>query len=153
MVYQLPVRGLPIHSTAPNFHLVMPNYQPYTCDSLMGGRGLLLTFLQGIWEPSNIRRILHLLRNQPKFEGEGIHSAIILAEEPQTLYNFYVSSPTTITVPLLADPEQVVHTNYGITTASLVLIDTQKQVRAQWFAPGEMVFPKARDLVAAMQSL
>lgn len=123
-------------------------------DELMGEHGLLLGFIGDIWHPASIRRILWLQRHAQTFLHGGINVALLIRDQPYMLYGFYVSSPTPVAFPLLADVRGDVHRLFNMEShPGMVLLDRFRFVRHKWLMPDERVWPKIHELLEMIEQL
>lgn len=142
-----------IGKQAPNFTL--PDHQRNMRDlrSVIGQRGVLIGFIRDIWIPASIRRILFMQKHSRKFREIGYNIALIIADQPHTLYSFHLSSEIKVSVPLLADPETEVHRLFNMQHCGLVLVDHNATVRAKWLIPDERVWLKPHDLLDELKRM
>ena len=147
MTYDTMEMGPELHSQAPNFELVDAENKRHTLQDVMGNRGVLIDFVKNIWEPASIRRILYMQRHFHRFESEGYNVVLVVQDRQYSLWTFYMSSPMTVVVPLLADETGELHQAFNMQHAGLVLIDTNFKIRSKWLMPDERVWPKAKDLL------
>lgn len=145
--YETVEMGPKLYSVAPNFSLKDAEGSRVQLYDLIGERGVLLAFVRNIWEPASIRRILYMQRHLQKFQAKGYSIALIIQDRQYSLWTFYMSSPMTVTVPLLADENGDVHAAFNMEHAGLVLLDADANIRSKWLMPDERVWPKARDLL------
>lgn len=136
-----------LNTYAPDFALQDHERHVRNLKSIIGQRGVLLGFIADIWKPASIRRILYMQKHFHKFAAEGYNVALLIADQQHTLYSFYMSSPMTVSVPLLADPDYAAHRQYNMRHSGLVLVDSAGLIRAKWMMPEERVWPKVRDLL------
>lgn len=139
--------GPKLYSKAPNFAIKDAEGNRVQLTDLVAGRGVLLAFVRNIWEPASIRRILYMQRHLQKFQANGYSIALVIQDRQYSLWTFYMSSPMTVTVPLLADERGEVHAAFNMEHAGLLLLDADHVIRAKWLMPDERVWPKARDLL------
>lgn len=147
MIYETAEMGPTLHTQAPDFMLHDHEGCEQTLMGMMGERGILIGFINDIWKPASIRRILYMQRHMKKFASEGYNVALVIADKQYTLWTFYMSSPMTVYVPLLADSNMAIHEKYSMQHAGLVLIDKSAIIRAKWLMPDELVWPRAKDLL------
>lgn len=145
--------GLKIGQIAPEFELEDHERHLRRVQCLMGERGLLLGFVNNIWEPASIRRILFMQRHIHRFENAGLQAALVIADQQYTLYSFYMSSPMTVAIPLLADPFQSVHDLFNMPYPGLLLLDKNAILRHKWLMPDERVWPKTQDIIVEASKL
>jgi peroxiredoxin len=145
--YQTAELGPQLHTPAPPFKLVNAQGDNTHLQDLMGERGVLLAFVRNIWAPASIRRILYMQRHFNKFQQSGYNVALIIQDKQYSLWTFYMSSPMSVIVPLLADENGAVHTAYNMDHAGLVLLDKNRIARSKWLMPDERVWPKAREVL------
>ncbi len=144
----------------PRLDVVGPDFSLYdhaeclqSLDGLMGQRGLVLGFIGDIWQSASIRRIIWLERHAHSIIRTGYNVALLICDHPQTLYGFYVSSPTPPVFPLLSDVDRKVHQLYNMGMyPGMVLLDHQRQVRYKWLLPDERVWPKIQELQEVLES-
>jgi len=153
-MYQTFEIGPQLNNTAPDFTLYNHEQERYTLSYLIGERGLLLGFTNDIWLPASIRRILWMQRHAAKIMNEGVNVAIVLHNQPHTLYGFYVSSPVPLPFPLLADVNHQVHAMYNMAShPGMILIDANCITREKWLMPDERLWPKSREIIDAVHLL
>jgi peroxiredoxin len=146
-MYETAEMGPKLYSSAPNFALKDAEGHRVELSELIGERGVLLAFVRNIWEPASIRRILYMQRHLQKFQANGYSIALVIQDRQYSLWTFYMSSPMTVTVPLLADEDGSVHHAFNMDHAGLLLVDKDANIRCKWLMPDERVWPKARDLL------
>ncbi len=140
-----------LHNPARPFGLQDHNQNTRTLHDLIGSRGLLLGFIDDIWKPASIQRILFMQRHTHKFLKSGINLALVIHDKQHTLYSFHMSSPVPVKMELLADPDRRAHELYNIQHPALVYIDGNMMVRDKWLMPDERVWPKVQELLEAVQ--
>lgn len=146
--------GPRLETRAPDFCVLNHNSQVVTLEDLQGERGLVLGFTGDIWQPASVRRILWLQRHQPQFAKQGVNLALLICDKPHMLYGFSMSSVVPLDFPLLADMDRQVHTLYQMNRfAGLVIIDREGIMRDKWIMPDERVWPKAPELIGALELL
>lgn len=146
--------GPELYAPAPDF--VLPNYdrEAVALAELMGDHGLLLGFIGDIWHAKSVRRILWLQHHVPKFAMMGVPSALLVRDEPGTLYGFHHSSPTPVPFPLLADEDGAVHQAYRMDRQpGLLLLDTAFTLQHMWLMPDERVWPRPNEIVRAIHDM
>lgn len=146
-MYETVEIGPNIGMSAPNFKLEDHERCERDLNSLYGERGLLLGFIDSIWEPASIRRILFMQRHIHRFAAIGYSAALVVADKQYALYSFYMSSPMTVAVPLLADSKLEVHNLYRMVHPGLIVIDTNNILQHKWLMPDERVWPKAQEII------
>ncbi len=139
--------GLQIGSTAPNFALLDHERQKRDLASIMGEKGVIIGFIKDIWQPASIRRILYMQKHHRKFHAQGYNIALIIADQPHTLYSFHLSSEVKVSLPLLADPDESAHCLFRMDHSALVMIDNKQVVRAKWLIPAERVWLRPKELM------
>jgi peroxiredoxin len=146
--------GPPLLAPAPEFTLYNHDHRPLTRQQVTGPRGLLLGFTGDTWQPASVRRILWLQRHAQRFQRQGVHIALLLCDQPHTLYGFYMSSASPLLFPLLADVDYKVHRAYRMEHyAGLLLIDAAGSIRDKWLVPDERVWPHAQELMQSFSLL
>lgn len=154
MIYETAELGPILNSMVEDFSLSDHNNQLYTLEDLMGENGVMLGFIGDIWQPASVRRILWLQRHVQKFAQEGTPIALLVRDEPHTLYGFHSSSPLPVPFPLLADPRGHVHREYRMERhPGLLLIDQNYVLREKWLMPDDRVWPKLPQLIHSIQRL
>jgi peroxiredoxin len=140
--------GPRIDSIAPDFMLKDHENHPRELTSLIGKKGLLLGFIGDIWMPTSVRRIFWLQRHAPRFALAGAPVALLVRDDPHTLYGFRMSSPLPVPFPLLADGNGEMHQRYNMERhPGLVLLDSNLLIQAKWLMPDERVWPKMQELL------
>ncbi len=147
MAFETVEMGPKLYSQAPNFSIKDAEGNRVQLADLIGERGVLLAFVRNIWEPASIRRILYMQRHLQKFQSKGYNIALVIQDRQYSLWTFYMSSPMTVTVPLLADEDGAIHQSFNMEHAGLLLLDADANIRSKWLMPDERVWPKARDLL------
>jgi peroxiredoxin len=143
-----------LYTPAPAFKVRDHGDKPQSIETLMGERGLLLGFIGDIWLSTNIRRIIWLQRHAHAFIKGGINVALLVCDQPHTLYGFYVSSPTPPEFPLLADVDAAVHRTYNLVQyPGMVLLDRKTIIRHKWLMPDERVWPKIQEMTDIISRL
>jgi len=143
-----------LNMPAPGFTIRDHQHHSQTLGDVMGKHGLLLGFIGDVWQPASVRRILWLQRHAGAFMRSGVNLALLICDQPHMLYGFRVSSPIPLEFPLLADVNHEVHKLYNMDLLSgLVLIDSDRMVRAKWLVPDERVWPQIGELLDAVQSI
>ncbi len=145
--------GPTIGTTAPDVCLQDHERYDRSLHSLIHGRGLLVGFITDIWVPASIRRILFMQKYQRKFYDEDISLALIIGDQPHTLYSFHLSSEIRVSVPMLADPGHAAHQLFQMRHAGLVLIDDEATIRAKWLIPDERVWMKPRQMLTEISNI
>lgn len=146
--------GPHLHTLAPDFRVGDHNQTSRQLDDLMGARGLILGFLGDIWLSASIRRIIWLQRHAGTFIREGFNVGLVIRDQPHMLYGFYISSPTPLEFPLLADVSGEVHRRYNmIDHPGLVLLDRSRIIRHKWLMPDERVWPKIQEMLDVLAAL
>lgn len=152
-MYETAEIGPVVGGSAPDFTLLDQDRHSRTLQAMLGDKGLLIGFINDIWKPASIRRILFLQRHVHKFTALGINLALIIVDQQHTLYSFYMSSPMTVGMPMLADADGDVHEKYNVHHPALVMIDADGIVRAKWLMPDERVWPRVQDLLSTVRSI
>ncbi|MEO1440446.1 MAG: redoxin domain-containing protein [Chloroflexota bacterium] len=147
MATQTEELGPIIGHAAPNFVLQDHDLNPSDLDSIMGENGVLIGFIRDIWQPASIRRVLFMQKHHRKFLEQGINIALIIADQPNTLYSFHLSTEVKMSVTLLADPDSVAHRAYNMFHSGLVLIDDTYTIRNKWLVPDERVWLRPKELL------
>lgn len=143
-----------VNTPAPAFCLPDHQKQPHTLKSLAGRSGLLLGFIGDVWRPTSVRRILWLKRHAQKFAALGTPVALLVCDQPHTLFGFQMSSELPVPFPVLADPDGSVHTQYAMhCQPGLALIDRGLIVREAWLVNEDRVWPKMTELVQSIQTM
>ncbi len=146
--------GPRLETRAPDFCVLNHESRVMTLEDLQGERGLMLGFTGDIWQPASVRRILWLQRYQPQFARHGVNLALVICDKPHMLYGFSMSSVVPLEFPLLADMDRHIHSLYQMNRyAGLVIVDREGIMRDKWIMPDERVWPKAPELIAAMELL
>jgi peroxiredoxin len=145
--------GPVLDTIAPDFALQNHDRVVQNLSDIMGEKGLLIGFINDIWKPASIRRILFMQRHYHKFVNHECNLVLLIADDQYTLYTFYMSSPMTVVVPMLADPDHSTHQQYNMHHAGLVLMDSDQILRAKWLMPDERVWPKVSELMAEVYAL
>lgn len=151
MVYETAELGPILRTQAPQFTLQDHEGHDRTLSSLVGERGLLIGFIHDIWKPASIRRILYMQRHTRTFGSEGYNVALVIVDKQYTLWTFHMSSPVTVFVPMLADPDGAVHKRYNMLHPGLIRINADGIVCSKWMMPDEMVWPRAKEVLAECQ--
>jgi alkyl hydroperoxide reductase subunit AhpC len=143
-----------INTPAPGFAARNHGHQKVSLDEVMGDKGLLLGFISDIWLPASVRRILWLQRHAGTFMRVDVNLALVICDQPQTLYGFRVSSPLPLEFPLLADVDHAVHRLYNMDELSgLVMVNANGIIRHKWLVPDERVWPNVNELLDAAKLL
>lgn len=122
-------------------------------DGLMGSNGLLLGFLVDIWLSASVRRIIWLQRHANTIIRAGYNVALVMRDQPHMLYGYYISSPSPLEFPLLADVSGDVHRLYHMSNhPGMVLLDNQRVIRHKWLMPDERVWPKIQEMLDVLNS-
>jgi peroxiredoxin len=138
----------------PDFMLCDHRKVSYSLGDLMGGMGLFLGFIGDVWQPTSVRRILWLQNHVHKFSLMGTPIALLVRDQPHTLYGFQMSSPLPVPFPVLADPDGSVHRLFDMERQpGLLLVDRSRSLRQKWIMSDERVWPKLQELVQAAQAL
>ncbi|MBI5668783.1 MAG: redoxin domain-containing protein [Chloroflexi bacterium] len=146
--------GPHLNTAAPNFCVGDHNQTSRKLDDLMGPKGLVLGFLVDIWLSASVRRIIWLQRHASTFIRAGYNVALVVCDQPHMLYGYYISSPTPLEFPLLADVRGDVHRLYRMAHhPGLVLLDHQRVIRHKWLMPDERVWPKIQEMLDVMNRL
>jgi len=154
IAYETTELGPVIGSQIQNFALPDHNNERQSILDLVGGTGILLGFIGDIWQPTSVRRILWLQRHLHKFALMGTPIALLVHDEPHTLYGFHSSSPLPVPFPLLADRDGSVHRSHAMDRhPGLLLLDHHLIVREKWLVPDDRVWPKINELMGAIESL
>jgi peroxiredoxin len=139
-----------LNIAAPDFSVRDYTHQKVSLDDVMGERGLLLGFIGDIWMPASVRRILWLQRHAGVFMRSGVNLAMLICDQPHTLYGFRVSSPLPLEFPLLADVDHATHRLYNMDDlCGLILLDSSRTIRHKWLVPDERVWPNVNELLDA----
>jgi len=148
------VFGPLLETAAPDFTVLDHEHQRCSLDDLIGTKGLVLGFIGDVWMPASVRRILWLQRHAGSFLRADINLALVICDQPHTLYGFRVSSPLPLEFPLLADVDYAIHRLYNMDELSgLVMLDARRVVRRKWLVPDERVWPQINELLDAARSL
>lgn len=140
--------GPRLESTAPDFVIRDHQGKSWSRPSLMGERGLILGFIDDVWQSVSVRRIIWLERHAMALVREGVNLALISGDQPHMLYGFYVSSPTPPAFPLLSDSDNKVHRLFSMSTIpGMIVIDRSGTVRHKWLMPDDRVWPSVRELL------
>jgi peroxiredoxin len=145
----------------PNLNMAAPSFVlrdhagcPRHLDELMGSRGLILGFIGDIWQSASIRRIIWLQRHAHTLLRTGYNVALLICDQPNMVYGFYVSSPTPPEFPLLADVDRKVHCLYNMEAyPGMVLLDHNRVIRHKWLMPDERVWPKIQELMEVLETV
>jgi peroxiredoxin len=144
--------GPRLHVIAPDFLVEDQNQDKRKLDNLMGPNGLLLGFLVDVWLSASLRRIIWLQRHAPTFIRDGVHVAVVVCDQPHTLYGYSISSPEELPFPLLADIHTQVHQLYNMVNhPGIVFLDSQYTIRHKWMMPDERVWPKIQEMLEVLQ--
>ncbi len=138
---------------APQLDLSDCEYKQRDLSSVMGERGVIIGFIRNTWTPESIRRILFMQKYFRRFQAEGYNVCLVVADQPHTLHSFYLSSEVKVDVPLLADPQGTAHAAYEMDKPGLVVIDSQQQVRAQWFVRPGHIWMRPKRIVDKLNAL
>lgn len=145
--------GPHLNTIAPEFQVGDHNQMQRRLDDLMGPNGLVLGFLVDIWLSASVRRIIWLQRHANTFIRAGFNVGLVICDQPHMLYGYYISSPTPLEFPLLADVKGEVHRLYNMAHhPGLVLLDTQRVIRHKWLMPDERVWPKVYDMLEVLNT-
>jgi peroxiredoxin len=136
-----------VDELAPDFLLQDHDLNERNLHSIMGESGVLVGFIKDIWQPASIRRILYMQKHHRKFMELGFNIVLIIADKPNTLYSFHLSTEVKMSVTLLADPEFEAHTAYHMSHSGLVLVDKNYRVRNKWLIPDERVWLRPKELL------
>ena len=143
-----------VDERAPDFSLPDHYDHLYSLALLLGHRGLLLGFLRDVWLPRSVHRVTWLQTHARQLTSWSIRLALVIANQPNTLHNFYTSSPVPPEFPLLADEALRVHGLYDMTQqAGLVLVDRHRVVRARWLMGDAPLWPPLDKLTSALKEL
>ncbi len=146
--------GPTLNTTASHFHIRDHNHQKVSLDNVMGEKGLLLGFIGDIWMPASVRRILWLQRHAGTFMRADVNLALVICDQPQTLYGFRVSIPLPLEFPLLSDVDHVVHRLYNMDDlCGLVMLNSSRTIRHKWLVPDERVWPNVNELLDAARTM
>lgn len=146
--------GPSLNTAAPDFSVRNHSHQKVSLNEAMGEKGLLLGFVGDIWLPASVRRILWLQRHAGTFMRADVNLALVICDQPQTLYGFRVSSPLPLEFPLLADVDHAVHRLYNMDDLSgLVMLNSSRTIRHKWLVPDERVWPNVNELLDAAKLL
>lgn len=145
--------GPPLNTTAPPFALLDQTQRKRTISDVVGKRGVLLGFIGDIWEPASVRRVLWLQRNTLYFTREGVNLALVVVDQPQKLYTYYVSCAVRLEFPMLADTNRKVHKDFNMRYSGLVFVDSSSVIRDKWLVPDDRVWPKVHEIVESIQTL
>lgn len=146
--------GPHLETSAPDFCVGDHNQTNRKLDDLMGSKGLVLGFLVDIWLSASVRRIIWLQRHASTFIRAGYNVALVVRDEPHMLYGYYISSPSPLEFPLLADVRGEVHRLYSMSHhPGLVLLDNRRVIRHKWLMPDERVWPKIQEMLDVLNSL
>lgn len=146
--------GPRLNSSAPGFRVGDHNQASRQLDDLIGPKGLVLGFLVDIWLSASVRRIIWLQRHANTIIRAGYNVALVVCDQPHMLYGYYISSPTPLEFPLLADVRGDVHNLYSMTNhPGMVLLDRQRVIRHKWLMPDERVWPKIQEMLDVMNSI
>lgn len=151
MIYETAELGPKLHTPAPHFSLKNHEGGMSCLEQLLGSRGLLIGFVSDIWKPASIRRILYMQRHLAKFESEGFNLALIIGDKQYNLWTFYMSSPLTVVVPMLADEDMSIHRAFSMNHPGLLLLNPDGLIQAKWLMPDEQVWPKAKELLQEVE--
>jgi peroxiredoxin len=139
--------GPRLQTTVPDFALPDGDNNELDLSDLMGQQGLLLAFVDTIWQPASIRRILYLQRHYKRFKNHGIEIAIVIGDTQQSVWSFHMSSPTSVLIPLLADENLSAHQMFNMRQAGLVFLDCDYTLRSKWLVPDERIWPSAKNIL------
>ncbi|MAS36381.1 MAG: hypothetical protein CL610_20415 [Anaerolineaceae bacterium] len=146
--------GPRLGTPAANFCVLNHENHVTTLDDLMGERGLVLGFTSDIWEPASIRRVLWFQRHDVQFARMNVKLALVVCNEPHTLYGYSVASVEPVNFPLLADVRRDIHGAFNMEGyAGLVVIDRSYTMRDKWIMPAERVWPKPGELIQTLEAL
>lgn len=154
MIFDTAELGPRLGMSAPEFKLPDHSRVAHTLDQIMGESGLLLGFIGDIWQPTSVQRILWLQRHIAKFARLGTPAALMVRDQPNTLYGFRMSSPLPVPFPMLADVDGAMHAAYRMSfSPGLLLIDTDRTIRYKWLMPDDTLWPPVPEIVQAVQTL
>lgn len=146
--------GPQLNSPAPHFVARNHTGQMRQLDDLTGERGLILGFIRDMWQQASIQRIFWLERHAHTFLHAGFQVALLICDEPHTLYGFYVSSLTPPEFPLLSDVDGDVHRQFNMTMhPGLLLLDRAHVIRHKWLVPDDRVWPKIHEMTDILEAL
>ncbi|MDX1990841.1 MAG: redoxin domain-containing protein [bacterium] len=153
-MFTMKAAGPALGTQLPNFCLPDHRKVGHSLNDLMGGVGLMLGFIGDVWQPTSVRRILWLQNQVHKFSMMGTPVALLVRDQPHTLYGFQMSSPMPVPFPVLADADGCVHSLYHMDRQpGLLLIDRNFVLRQKWVMTDERVWPKMQELIHAAQSI
>ncbi len=146
--------GPNVGSRMPDFRLLDGERKMRSLQDVMGANGLLLGFIGDIWMPSTVRRILWLQRHARKIQMMGVNLALVVRDQPHTLYGFQISSPLPLEFTLLADPDGATHRSFSMQEyAGMLLIAPDGKLREKWLMPDERLWPRVQELVESVRML
>ncbi len=146
--------GPQLNTSAPNVTPRDHTGQPIPLANLVGPKGLLLGFIGDIWQQVSVQRIFWLERHAHTFVHTGVNVALLICDEPHTLYGFYVSSLTPPDFPLLADENRDIHRQFSMTLhPGILLLDHNRVIRHKWLVPDDRVWPKIHEIQDTISTL
>lgn len=145
--------GVGLNEVAPEFTIADHDNRVFHRDNLMGENGLLMGFIGDIWNPANIQRILWLQRHTPSIMRQGYKVALIVRDQPQLLYGFYVSTAKPLQFPLLSDLGGDIHEVFNMgRTPGMVMLDDAFVIRHKWLMPDDRIWPRIHDIVELLEA-
>lgn len=145
--------GPRLNWTAPNFTIRDHARQPHQLNNLVGNRGLILGFIGDLWQQASMQRIIWLQRHSHSFIRLGYTMALLVCDDPDTLYGFHVSSRVPPPFPMLSDMNGDIHATFNMSHyPGLVLLDQQRTVRHKWLVPDDRVWPKIQDIMGTLET-
>jgi peroxiredoxin len=128
-MYQTLELGPILNISAPDFSVRDHSQQKVSLDDVIG-----------VW----------LQRHAGVFMRAGVNLAMVICDQPHTLYGFRVSSPLPLEFPLLADVDHAIHGLYNMDDlCGLVMLDSSRTIRHKWLVPDERVWPNVNELLDA----
>ncbi len=139
---------------APNFVAFNHDRKSFLVHTLAGSTGLLLGFVDNLWDAITIRRVMWMQRHAHKFNMNGVHTALVCQDDCHTLYDFYISSRDPLPFALLSDVQGHIHATYNFQNrVGLVLTDHQLVVQQTWLISSDRVWPRMHELLRAIEHL
>ena len=146
--------GPEIGQSAPHITLNDDNNMQRTFNTLMGEAGLLLIFVNGTWCPTCVGTLYYLSKHTPHLTKMGVNTSVVAVDDAGTLRAFRLSASLPLTYTLLADPNEVARSAYGVTASEVyLLLDRQGTVHERFFDPAGYMRPSRAKLEASIQAM
>jgi len=135
-------------------------------ESLSGEKGIALVFIRSLdWCPFCKRQIIEINKQREAFDKLGITLIGVSYDSPETLMDF--SQQFDIEIELLSDAEsEIINAlgirneehkegtpGYGIPHPGIIIVDTQKKIRAKFNEDGYRNRPKVEDVLTSIKAL